>query len=276
MAKSTPRLAKPTGRALTTRKTRTVSQDLGDSETRPDGATHNSVTATKYKYPCARSAVVIARVAKDGFAEDDTALHYGQVFRLATCEPLGTPVRTPTPTTHTRSKEHACSPQTQCGAGLQVGCGDAWLGWAPRRAALLGQKPRDSATCAACRAWGMAGRPGAQRSARDGQHTRERKDSELDASCADIFALVAVLADDVLQVLAATGGHVQHDAGPVHTVEGAAREPTGAVGERRRGGAGAHGGSAVPRVHEFAGAARAIPATVDTRPPSSRHCSALF
>lgn len=68
-----------------------VATDQGDKETRADGATHTSVTATKYKFPCARSTMIIARTTNDGFATDDSALHYGQVFRIATCEPLGTP-----------------------------------------------------------------------------------------------------------------------------------------------------------------------------------------
>jgi hypothetical protein len=67
-------------------------QDLGDGEARDDGATHCAATATKYSYPCARNALEISRVQDDGFAEDDSTLHYGQTVRFATTALLGEPL----------------------------------------------------------------------------------------------------------------------------------------------------------------------------------------
>jgi len=69
-----------------------VATDLDDSESRADGATHCAATCTKYSFPCARNTLRVSRMADDGYAPDDGALHYGQVFRLATSDELGAPL----------------------------------------------------------------------------------------------------------------------------------------------------------------------------------------
>lgn len=93
-----------------------VATDLEDGSARDDGATHCATTATKYSYPCARNALEIGRVANDGYAEDDGALHYGQLVRFSTTSALGEPLYLHsygyTPTTcskYSRNQEVTCS-----------------------------------------------------------------------------------------------------------------------------------------------------------------------